>query len=39
MKIEDLKGKFFMDNYMDIAIEEYLKFKETVDYEEKYKSL
>jgi len=26
MKIEDLKGKFFMDNYMDIAIEEYLKF-------------
>lgn len=37
MKIEDLKGKFFMDNYMDIAIEEYLKFKETVDYDEKYK--
>jgi len=29
MKIEDLKGKFFMDNYMDIAIEEYLKFNWT----------
>ncbi|WP_240951509.1 hypothetical protein [Caldanaerobacter subterraneus] len=37
MKIEDLKEKLFMDNYMDIAIEEYLKFKGTKDYGEEYK--
>ncbi|AIS51871.1 ATPase [Thermoanaerobacter kivui] len=37
MKIEDLKGKLFEDNYINIAIEEYLKFKETNVYDEAYK--
>ncbi|HHW56985.1 MAG TPA: hypothetical protein GXX15_04805 [Clostridia bacterium] len=37
MRNNDLRKKFFMDNYVDIAIEEYLKIKETEDYVEKYK--
>lgn len=37
MKIEDLKNKLFKDNYMDMAIIEYLKFKKTDDYDEMYK--
>ena len=39
MKIEDVKGKLFQDNYIDIAVEEYLKFKESNEYGEKYKEL
>lgn len=38
MKIEDVKGKLFQDNYIDIAVEEYLKFKESNEYGENTKS-
>lgn len=37
MTIEELQTSLFKDNYIDIAIEEYLKFKETENYNEKYK--
>ncbi|MCF6460839.1 AAA family ATPase [Clostridium sp. Cult3] len=37
MKVEDLKKELFKDNYLDIAIEEYLKFKDQDDYGETYK--
>lgn len=37
MKVEDLKNELFKDNYMDMAIKEYLTFKNTDDYDETYK--
>ena len=37
MTIKELQTSLFKDNYIDIAIEEYLKFKETENYNEKYK--
>ena len=37
MRVEDLKNELFKDNYMDIAIKEYLSFKNTDDYYESYK--
>lgn len=37
LKLEDLKQIIFKDSYIDLAITEYLKFKETEDYGEGYK--
>lgn len=37
MKLEDLKEIIFKGNYIDIAIEEYLKFKQSETYDEQYK--
>ena len=39
MRIEDLKESIFKDNYISIAVDEYLKFKLTDEYSEQYKEV